>query len=211
MRKRVALGVAIGGVLLLCVDALAVRLGVASGVIPTLPGTSLWITSRAAGITAFLALTLDVAFGLAVSTGVADRLVPRAQSVDVHRWLSTVGLTLVAAHALALLGDRFVRFDVLDLLVPFLTSYRSLAVGLGVLAAYCALLVHASFTWRKRLGATTWRRLHYLSFFVFAAALLHGLLAGSGRDAAWMHVLYGSSATLVLALGGYRVLKTYAR
>ncbi len=206
LSKRIALGIAIGAALLLVIDALAVRMGVATGAIPKLAGTSLWITSRAAGVTAFVALTLDVVFGLFVSTGAADSVIPRGRSVDVHRWLSTVALTLTALHAVALLGDRFVRFDVLDVLIPFLSSYRAFAVALGVLAAYGALLVHASFSWRRRLGPKTWRKLHYLSFFVFASALLHGLLARSDRSAPGMQVLYISSLTVVGALGLYRAL-----
>ncbi|MCK6589295.1 MAG: ferric reductase-like transmembrane domain-containing protein [Polyangiaceae bacterium] len=206
MHKRIALGVALGGFLLLVLDAVAVRIGVAPGAIPKLAGTSLWVTSRAAGVTAFLALTLDVVFGLFVSTGAADRLISRARSIEVHRWLSTVALTMTGVHALALLGDRFVRFDVLDLLIPFLSSYRSFAVALGVLAAYGALIVHESFSWRKRIGAKTWRRLHYVSFFVFAASLLHGLLAGSDSGTPGMLALYVSSATLVGVLGAYRAL-----
>lgn len=207
MPRRIALGVALGGAFLLVLDAVAVRIGAAPGVIPKLAGASLWITSRAAGLTAFLALTLDVVFGLFVSTGAADRVVPRARSVEVHRWLSTVALAMTGLHALALLGDSFVRFDVLDLLIPFLSSYRSFAVALGVLAAYGAFVVHKSFAWRKRLGARTWRRLHYLSFVVFVAALLHGLLAGSDRGAPWMQVLYVSSAIAVLVLGTVRALR----
>jgi predicted ferric reductase len=207
VHKRIALGLAIGGILLLVLDAVAVRAGVAPGAIPKLAGSSLWITSRAAGVTAFLALTLDVVFGLFVSTGAADRLIPRSRSVDVHRWLSTVAFTMTGVHALALLGDRFVRFDVLDVLVPFLSSYRAFAVALGVVAAYGAVLVHASFSWRRRIGAKTWRKLHYLSFVVFAAALLHGLFAGSDTSAPEMRALYISSATVVGALGLYRVLR----
>ena len=46
----------------------------ATGAIPDLAGTSPWITSRAAGVTAFLALTLDVIFGLFVSTVVRSQV-----------------------------------------------------------------------------------------------------------------------------------------
>jgi predicted ferric reductase len=207
MRRRIALGIAIGGVLLLVLDAVAVRMRLATGVIPQIAGTSPWITARAAGVTAFLALTFDVIFGLFVSTGAADRLIPRARSIDVHPWLSMVALTLTGVHALALLADRFVRFDLLDVLVPFVSSYRGFAVALGVLAAYGAILVHASFSWRRRIGPKTWRKVHYLSFLVFAAALLHGLLAGSDSGTLGMQALYVSSATMVGVLGAYRALK----
>lgn len=210
MPKRIALGIAIGGVLLLVLDAVAVRMGLVPGAIPQLAGTSPWVTSRAAGVTAFVALTLDVIFGLFVSTGAADRLIPRAWSIDVHRWLSTVALTMTGVHAVALLGDRFVRFDLLDVLVPFVSSYRVFAVVLGVLAAYGAILVHASFSWRRRIGPKTWRKVHYLSFFVFAAALLHGLLAGSDSGGPGMQALYVSSATAVGVLGIYRIVRASA-
>lgn len=205
--RLIALGIAIGGVLLLVLDAVAVRTGVAKDTIPKLAGTSLWVTSRAAGVTAFLALTLDVVFGLFVSTGALDDFISRARSMEVHRWLSAVALSMVGIHALALIGDSFVHFDALDLLVPFLSSYRSFAVGLGVLAAYSALLVHASFSWRKRIGTKTWRKLHYTSFFVFVAAVFHGVAAGSDGGTTGMQALYISSATIVGALVAYRALK----
>ncbi len=127
--------------------------------------------------------------------------------MDVHRWLSTAALAMVAVHALALLGDRFVRFDLLDLVVPFLSSYRSFAVALGVLASYGALVIHMSFSWRKRIGAKAWRKLHYAAFLVFVAALLHGVLAGSDSGTPAMRALYVSSAVIVGALGSYRAAK----
>ncbi len=206
MGRRVLLGVLCGAGLLLVLDAIATRAGLAPGAIPEL-GAPAWITSRAAGVTAFLALTLDVVFGLFVSTGAADRWVARARSVELHRWLSGASLALVGVHALALTADRFVRLDVLDAVVPFLSPYRRFAVALGLLAAYAALLVHLSFGWRRRLGARAWRRLHYLSFLVFAGALAHGVLAGSdsGRDG--MRAVYVVAATFVAALAGYRVAR----
>ena len=129
----------------------------------------------------------------------------RGRSVEVHRWLSSAALALVGVHVLVLTVDRFVRFDLLDLLVPFLSSYRRIAVGLGVLAAYGALTVHASFGLRRRIGAKTWRRLHYLSFFVFVAAVIHGALAGSDSARVSIKAIYVSAATAVGLLVLYRL------
>jgi len=207
MLRRMAVGIAIGGAVLLVLDAAAVRLGLAPGAIPKLAGPSLWITSRAAGVAAFVALTLDVVFGLLVSTRAADSVIQRAKSVELHRWLSTIALGMTAVHALALLGDRFVSFDLLDLLVPLSSSYRSFAVALGIVAAYGALLIHASFGWRRRIGSRVWRTIHYGSFAVFLIALVHGLLAGSDSSAAAMHVLYASAATAVAGLVILRVAR----
>ena len=66
----------------LVVEATLVRLGVVVDPIPKLAGTAAWTTSRAAGVTAFAALTLDVVFGLFVSTGLIDRWVPRTRSEE---------------------------------------------------------------------------------------------------------------------------------
>jgi predicted ferric reductase len=203
MGRTARLGVLIGLVVLILVDAIAVRLGLASG-LPKLDNASLWLTSRAAGMTAYVALTLNVIFGLLVSTRAADRWIARASSISIHRWLSSVGLTLIAVHALALTGERLTHFDMLDALVPFLSSYRPFATGLGVLAAYAALLVHASFDLQRRIGARAWRKLHLLSFAVFALALAHGALAGTSSERVGARALYLISGAAVALLTLYR-------
>ena len=205
MPRRILAGVAIGVGLLALLAATAARLGLTAYPLPTVPGTSPWTTARASGLTALLALTLDMVLGLLVSTGAADRLTRRGRAVEIHRWLSSVGLVLIAIHILVLTTDRFVRFDLLDILVPFLSSYRRVAVGVGVLAAYGALLVHASFNLGARIGAKTWRKLHYLSFFVFLSAVAHGLFAGSDSGITGIRALYVASATAVGLMILYRV------
>jgi methionine sulfoxide reductase heme-binding subunit len=203
--KRLATGLAFGVAMFALFNAAAARLGLTALPLPTVAGTAPWTTARASGLTVLVALTLDMVFGLFVATGVADRLIRRGQAVEVHRWMSSVALTLVAAHVLVLTVDGFVRFDLLDVLVPFLSSYRRVAVGLGVLAAYAGVAVHASFALRRRIGPKTWRRLHYLSFFVFVAAVAHGALAGSDSARVSIQAIYISAATAVGALALYRL------
>ena len=205
MRKPIVLGVIAAIALLVIADAIAARAGVAPGAIPRADGPWLWVASRAAGVTALVALTLDVAFGLFLSTGAADAWIPRARSVEIHRWLSGAGLGLIATHALLLVGDHTVRFDVLDAFVPFAAPYRPLAVGAGVIAAWLAVALHASFALRKRLGARAWRLLHYASFASYALAIAHGVTAGSDVTRPWMRDLYAGSLGLVGLLAVYRV------
>ncbi len=197
-------GLAVLGVL----DAIAVRAGFALGAIPDL-GAPAWIASRAAGVAAFVTLTADVVFGLFVSTGALDKWVARARSAELHRWLSAVTLGFVAMHALVLGADRFVRVDALDATIPFLSSYERLAVGLGVLAAYSTALVHASFGWVRRIGGYAWRKLHYVSFGVFALALTHALIL-SGADGI-TRIFAALALTAVTALVVVRVLHARSR
>jgi predicted ferric reductase len=196
----------LGGVaLLLVLGAVASRLGLLSLPLPRPDGTAPWLAARASGLVAFLALTLDTVLGLMLSTALADRVIARGHAVEIHRWLTTVTLVLVGVHALSLCADAFVRFDALDVIVPFLAPYRRIAVGLGVLAAELALLVWASFLLRKRLGARTWRRLHYLTFALFALAALHGVFAGSDAEKPWARALMLGSTGLVGLLVVVRV------
>jgi predicted ferric reductase len=190
MGRFVGWGIAIGVASLVVADALAARAGWVAGAIPRSDGPWWWVTSRAAGVAAFGALTLDVVFGLLLSTGAADRWVARARSVEVHRWLSSATLSLLAVHVLALLGDGFARFDVLDALVPFVASYRPAPLALGLAAAYLAVALHLSFELRQRIGTSAWRRLHRWSAAAFVLAAAHGLLAGSDSGASWMRALY---------------------
>ncbi|MCB9562603.1 MAG: ferric reductase-like transmembrane domain-containing protein [Kofleriaceae bacterium] len=211
MRRPLVVGAIVGVALLLVADAALTRAGVVVGALPRAAGPWPWVATRAAGVIAYLALTADVVFGLLVSSGAGDGWVARARSVELHRWLSSVTLALVAVHVVTLLADGFARLDVLDAVVPFASGYRPLAIGLGVLAAEVAVLVHLSFGWRKRLGARAWRRLHLATFGVFAAATAHGVRGGSDADVGWMRTIYLASIVVVALLLGARLWRSRAR
>ena len=183
--RNVVRGVAIGLVALALVGAIASRTGWGEISVPRPAGTGAWLIARASGYAAFVALALNVIAGLLVSTRAGDRWMARGQLIDLHGWLSPLALALLLGHVLALLADRYIRFDVLDVLVPLLSPYRPVAVGLGIVAGYGVVVVHASFGFRRRIGAKAWRRLHYLSFVAFGAAAVHGLRAGTDAARPW--------------------------
>lgn len=171
--------------------------------IELLEGPGAWLASRAGGVTAYVALSIEIAFGMFLSTGVADRWIARARSIELHTWLSRSTLLLVVAHASALLLDRVQPFGILELVVPFAAPHRTVAVALGILATWLAWLVHLSFSLRKRLGQRVWRALHYASFGVYALATAHGVLAGSDS----IPFLYLGSAAVIVSLLGFRVVR----
>lgn len=206
MSKRILQGAAAGLLLLVLSSTIAARAGVMAVNIDRPEGHFFWYLSRASGITAYLALTLELVFGLLLSTAVGDRLVARGRSVEVHQWLSALTLSLLAVHGMALLGDRFIQFDMVDVLVPFVAPYEPIAVGLGVIAAWLGAAVHVSFEYRKRLGQRAWRMLHYASFPMFWMVTAHGLLAGTDSRGIAMRAMYAACAALVLWLTFYRVI-----
>lgn len=174
-------------------------------------GPLFWFASRAFGVVAYTALTLEVLLGLGASTGYLDRSIGRARVTEIHRWLSAIVLATSGMHALVLLGDQTVKLSLIDLLVPFRAPYRPLAVGIGILAGYALLTLHVSHALRKLIGPRTWRRLHYVSFAAFVLATLHGILAGSDASKLGLRALYVGGALLVSGLTFLRLFQFIVR
>jgi methionine sulfoxide reductase heme-binding subunit len=165
-----------------------------------------WLLARSSGLTAYVLLTLSVLAGLAVKARPFGKAVRPSAQMDTHRVLALLGLGMVALHGIALVLDQTVRIPVWALFVPFATAYRPVAVGLGVLTAELMLLVYASFSLRRRIGARNWRRLHYATFALFAGATVHGLTAGTDATQPWAFGLYLGATGAVAAATTWRVV-----
>lgn len=203
-------GVLVGIFLLALVGAIATRAGWIVASVPRPHGTGAWMFSRATGLLAYVAVSIDVIVGLLVSTRSGDRWISRGHLVDIHGWLSPLALGLVFAHGVVLLADGHIRFDVVDLFVPFASSRWPLAIGVGVLAGYLMLVVHLSFGMRKRIGTTTWRRLHYLSFATFVLVTIHAMAVGTDRGNPWFASVYAVLLLVVASLLALRIKRTRA-
>lgn len=167
---------------------------------------SFWYLARASGLLAYSLLTASVLAGLMLKARPFAGLLRPAAVTDLHRFLALLGLGSVAIHGSALVLDTTVAISPLALLVPGLAPYRPLATGLGSLAAIGMLLVYVSFPLRKRIGARAWRRLHWLTYGVFALATVHGLAAGSDTRETWALALYGAATGAVIGATAWRIL-----
>jgi predicted ferric reductase len=163
-----------------------------------------WYLSRAAGLCAYVMLCANVALGIAVSAPLLERFVMKWRIFDLHQFTGLFFLGLVGLHIFALLGDQYVGFTVPQLFVPWLSSYRSGSVAIGIFALYLAVLVTATFYIRKQIGQRTFRLIHYGSFVVFALSLLHSVFAGSDTGTGWAILLYAVTAIGIGALTWWR-------
>src|SRR5690606_36110942 len=75
-------------------------------------------------------------------------------------------------------------------------------------AFYAMLVVGLSFFVRRAIGARLWRLLHFASFAIFLAALVHGLASGTDSATLWARALYWSAGASVLFLTLYRLIVT---
>ena len=165
-----------------------------------------WVISRATGLVAFALIAAAMVAGLLVKTRSPVGSVKGSGMVDLHRHLSLAALVYIGIHGGSLLFDRTVDVSPLALVVPGLIPYRPVWTGIGVAAAEIALLVHLSFRFRKRLGSKVWRRLHWLTYAVFAGGAVHGIASGTDTGTTPALMLYAGAVAAVAALTGWRAV-----
>ncbi|MGB8645405.1 MAG: ferric reductase-like transmembrane domain-containing protein [Anaerolineae bacterium] len=180
------------------------------GLLDSFVGTApkaFWYLARVAGIISYVLIWFSIAMGLLI-TNKFSRVWPGGPlAVELHQFASLVGLAFALFHGIVLLGDQYVNFTALQLVIPFATaSYRPFWVGLGQLAFYLMIPVTFSFYLRKRIGYNLWRVLHYGSFAIYALTTIHGLLSGTDTANPFILGMYAATGAAVFFLTIYRTL-----
>lgn len=165
-----------------------------------------WYMARAGGIISYLLIWLSVVWGLILSTKITEGRISGPLTFGLHEFLSLGAILFATLHAVVLLGDRYIRFNLFHLLIPFIAPYQPFWTGLGTLGLYLIAALTGSFYFRKQLGQKTWRVLHYLTFMGYVLVLVHGLMAGTDSGLTIMKVMYLSTGLSVLFLVYYRIL-----
>lgn len=165
-----------------------------------------WLLARATGLTAYVLLTLSVLAGLTVKSKPFGRALKQPTAVDFHRFVALLGITAVVLHSATLALDHAVDIGIEALFVPGLSPYEPVWTGLGVVAAELMVVVYVSFALKKRLGHKNWRRLHWLTYALFAAATAHGVMAGTDTQAPWVFGIYLGAVGSVVAATVWRAL-----
>lgn len=169
-----------------------------------------WYLSRSSAFAALSLLWLSMALGLLITNKIARSWPGVPVSFALHEFISILGLGFAIFHALILLGDRYIGYTLTQIFVPFSSSYEPLWVGLGQVGFYVMLIVTLSFYVRSHIGQKTWRSLHYVSFFTYLIALIHGIAAGSDSGLPWVQQYYWISGGALLFLLCYRIVANFS-
>ncbi len=159
-----------------------------------------WFVARSGGIVAWALVTLSVCWGLFLSTKAAAKATQPARLLDLHRFLGGLSVTFTAVHIIGLVGDSYVEFGWLDVLVPWASEWKPTAVAWGVIAFWLLLAVEITSLLMKRLPRTLWRQVHRASFGLYAFATLHGIQAGSDTGNVWYRMGMLASINIVAFL-----------
>jgi methionine sulfoxide reductase heme-binding subunit len=146
----------------------------------------LWYTTRAAGAVSFLLLSAVMVLGLTARSRVQGRGWPRFLNAALHNDLALMSLAFLTLHIVTAVVDPFTHLGWLAAIVPFSSYYRTLWLGLGVVAFELLLALIITSLLRHAIGQRTWRAVHWLAYAVWPVAVIHQL--GTGTDALswWM-------------------------
>jgi sulfoxide reductase heme-binding subunit YedZ len=150
---------------------------------------ALWFASRGTGIVCLLLLTASVILGIVTSVRFETPHWPRFVIAGLHRNVSLLILVFIAIHVATTVIDGFVPIGYLDAVVPFRSPYRTLWLGLGVVAFDLLLALTITSLLRARVGYRVWRAVHWAAYACWPIALVHGLGTGSDARQGWMVAL----------------------
>ena len=164
-----------------------------------------WYLTRGAGTVALLLLTASVVLGIVdFSRWRSDRW-PRFVTDALHRNVSLLALAVVVLHIVTTVADNFAPIGLKDAILPFLSPYRRLWLGLGALSFDLLLAVAITSMVRRRLGYGAWRAVHWTAYACWPLALVHGLGTGTDTPQAWMLALTAACVLAVLMAVIWRV------
>ena len=163
-----------------------------------------WMLARVAGLGSYAALAVALVTGIALRTAVLDWLGSNRALRSLHEYTTVLWVPLAVVHLGALLLDKTSRIAVVDLVLPFHSSYGTLGIGLGTLAVDLLLVVTVTAYLKKRMPAELWKWVHRIAYVAFALTFFHAVLSGTDFSDPIVSAITWSTATMLLVLGAAR-------
>lgn len=165
-----------------------------------------WIVGRASGICAYLLLVALVLAGLTLSGSRRPwRVLGRVSRLRLHLALAAAAAAATVLHVVTLATDRYAGVGWRGTYVPMASTYRPVAVSLGLIGVWIGVVVGLTGLLAGHLPGRMWWPVHRIAVFALIAVWGHGVFGGG--DTAALRPLYLISGALVLAVGWWR----YAR
>lgn len=165
-----------------------------------------WYLSRSTGLVCLVLLTLSLVLGITASGRAAATGWPRFLSQSLHRNCSLAVLALLVAHVVVVVLDDFVVITWLDAVVPFVSDYRPLWLGVGTLSLDLVVVLVLTSLARHRFGHGAWRAVHWTAYACWPLAVVHGLGTGSDSREPWALAITVGCVVVALVAICWRIL-----
>ncbi len=164
-----------------------------------------WYLSRGTGVVALLLLTASVVLGVLGPLRYTAERWPRFAIDSLHRDVSLLVVAVLVVHILTSVLDSFAPIRLIDAVIPFVSLYRPLWLGLGALSFDLIIALVITSLVRRRLGYRSWRRIHWLAYASWPVAVFHGLGTGTDTKLWWMLLLTVACVAAVVVAVAVRI------
>ena len=170
---------------------------------------ALWALGRGTGVVALVMFTITLVLGIAGRSGRSVAGLGRFGVNEVHRTAALTGTTLIAVHVVSLFFDSYAQLRLVDVVFPFLGSYRPFWLGLGTLAIDLLAVITVVSLLRERVGPKVFRTVHWATYALWPVAMAHAIGNGPDRASIWMLGLAAACTGAVIAAVGWRLAPSY--
>jgi DMSO/TMAO reductase YedYZ heme-binding membrane subunit len=138
------------------------------------------------GLIAMVILTVNIVMGIMLSTNYKQsaywqKLSPKIKAfkiINIHNYTAYLALFFVFLHFIIIPLDPSSKFNFKHLLLPLTAPHQPVFVLLGLIS-FIAILIVVITTQKvikNKLGTTTWRNIHVISYATGLVFIVHGLV-----------------------------------
>ena len=168
---------------------------------------ALWYLTRGFGLIALILLTVTMVLGLTQAVRFARPGWPRFVISALHKNAALLAVALLVVHVLTALVDSYAAIRIVDIFIPFVSTYRPLWLGFGAIALDLFVALLATSLLRERLGLRAWRAVHWAAYACWPLAVVHGLGTGSDTRLGWVLFINSVCVGAVLAALWWRLAR----
>lgn len=168
--------------------------------------TALWYASRATGVVALLLLTAVMLLGLLVTRQGRLPGLPRFAVSGLHRNLSLLAAAFVLFHVLAAVADGYVDIPITSAVIPLVSPYERLWLGVGAVAFDLMLASVITSLLRRHLSRRAWRAVHLTAYVCWPVAWVHSIFASDDMQRGLLLGVGIATAIAVVGAAAWRLI-----
>ncbi|QBK24475.1 ferric reductase-like transmembrane domain-containing protein [Ureibacillus thermophilus] len=158
-----------------------------------------WNLIRTAGFLAYFLLTISIMAGLMQKISSFQN--QKQLLMEIHKISGWIGTLNVIFHAILLLFDQYVPYQIWEIMIPFVAKNEPFFSGIGTISFYLFLIVMlTSDFFLKKLGFKLWKKLHFLVIPAWVLMILHGIFIGTDSEEIWAIIIYSAGIVLITTL-----------
>ncbi|HBI33604.1 MAG TPA: hypothetical protein DEA43_00595 [Candidatus Moranbacteria bacterium] len=138
-----------------------------------------WYISRVSGLVGFTLLYISIFLALTIRIPFLRKVFSPLYALNAHGWIALQATLFVFVHGTVLIFDKFMGFNLVDILVPFASTYEPILVAMGIIGFYLMIILVVTSYARKYIPFKVWRAVHFLNIILYIGVIIHAYFLGT--------------------------------